>query len=171
MLADARKQRLYLLKRIHLPTFQLKKYSFSEIKKELPVIRAKVDVYVPNYGTNMGNLLLLRLFPMTDDEENDFRTTHRDFKIVIRRSFAHCDTMVFNIPKGYKAVKYPASKKLETEFATYDLSGFKQGDKMIFVRKLVLKKGVYPPSKNTAFADFFDKVNQLDGSRFVLAKN
>lgn len=170
MLADAQKQRLYLLKTIHLPTFQLKKYSFSEKKKELPVICSKVDVYVPNYGTHMGNLLLLRLFPMTDDAENSFRTSHRNFKILLRRSFAHSDTMVFNIPKGYKAVKYPSPKKLVKAFATYELSSFKQGNKLIFIRKLVIKRGEYPASKNPEFIKFFDEVNNLDGSKLVLAK-
>lgn len=167
-LADAQRQKAQLLKIIHLPTFQLTHYSFSEERKALPVVCATMNVNVPNYGTPLGNLLLLKLFPFNQGSDNGFRSKNRQSDILIRRSYSHIDTLVFKLPQGFAVAKMPKPTNIVTKFASCNFSDSKQGNTVTVIRKLIVKKGTYPPSDNNAFSNFFNEVDNLDGSRLIL---
>lgn len=170
VLASAQKQKQALLKTIHLPTFDLKSYSMKEVVKTLPEVVSTMDVVAPHYGMSMGSLMLLNAYPFHSDDQNDFRNKKRLYDIVLRRSYKRTDTVVIQIPKGYVVAKVPSGKKIVTDFGAYSFSVRNEGRDIKVVRELKLKRGTYPPSKNSEFSAFLDQLNKYDGSRLVLRK-
>jgi len=170
MLSSDKKQRQALLRTIHLPTFQLKKYTFSEEKHTLPLIRSSMEITAPYYGVSIGNNLMLNIFPFVRDGNANVRYRRRRSEILIRRSYTRLDTVVFHLPDNFVAAKLPPDKNITTEFGSYDFIVTKQNNKIIFVRKLVLNKGEYPPSKNGAFLDFLERKTDMDNTKLILVK-
>lgn len=170
MLSSDKKQRQALLRTIHLPTFQLKKYTFSEEKQALPLIRSSMEITAPHYGTSIGNSLMLNLFPFLQNGNANIRYRRRRSEIIIRRSYTGLDTVVFHLPGNFVATKLPPAKNITTEFGSYSFTVTKQNNEIVFVRKLVVNKGKYPPSKDEEFLDFLGRKADLDNVKLILVK-
>lgn len=170
MLSSDKKQRQALLRTIHLPTFQLKKYTFSEEKQALPLIRSSMEITAPHYGTSIGNSLMLNLFPFLQNGNANIRYRRRRSEIIIRRSYTGLDTVVFHLPGNFVAAKLPPAKNITTEFGSYSFTVTKQNNEIVFVRKLVVNKGKYPPSKDEEFLDFLGRKADLDNVKLILVK-
>ncbi|MBN2638193.1 MAG: DUF3857 domain-containing protein [Bacteroidales bacterium] len=169
---DAQKQRKSLLRMIHLPTFNLSKYSLkaNTSNNELPEVIITMDINSPKYATTMGNLMFLQLYPFHYDSQNDFRDKNRKYNFVIKRSNRRIDSVILMVPEGYSVAKLPSAKEISTDFGSYSYKVSEQNGKLVLVREVTVMKGNYPPTQNEEFFKFQDTMNQIDGSKIILRK-
>ena len=175
LLTNDEKKKQALLSTLHLPTIQLKRYNFREDKghtqdhKPLPLIHADIKITAAHYATGIGNLFIIKLYPFSTNNSTNIRYHQRHNDIVIRRGYSVSDTIVFHIPVGMTVAKLPVPKKLTTKFGDYSYSVTKQSDSVVYVRKLRINKGEYPPSDNQDFLAFLRQKADMDNVKFVLS--
>jgi hypothetical protein len=175
LLMNEKKRKQTLLNNLHLPTIQLESLRFTADKnhtvdnKPLPVIRSDIQVVAAHYASTVGNYFILPLFPFSRNNGANIRFRKRHYDIFIRRSYSVVDTIVYHIPAQMTVAKIPASKTLTTQFGTYRYTVTKEGDKVIYVRKLTVNKGDYPPSDYLAFYTFLENKAGLDRIKLVLS--
>ncbi len=175
MLVNDKKKKQALLRSLHLPTIQLNDFHFSSDKNHmwhnqpLPVIHADIKITAAHYATTIGNYFILRLFPFSGSSRANARFHRRQFDIYIPRSYAVVDTLVFHVPKQMKVSKIPAAKTITTKFGTYSFSVKKEDDKIVYVRKVTVNKGDYPPSDFEAFDSFLEQKANMDNVKMVLS--
>jgi len=130
-----------------------------------------MEITAPYYGTSIGNNnLMLKIFPFVQDGNANIRYRRRRSEILLRRSYTRIDTVVFHFPGNFVAAKLPSDKNIITEFGSYRFTVTKQNNVIVFVRKLVVNKGKYSPSKNGEFLDFLERKADMDNAKLILIK-
>ena len=175
LLMNDKKRKQTLLSNLHLPTLRLESLHFTSDEnhttdnKPLPVIRSDMQVTASNYASTVGNYFILQLFPFSRNSGTNIRFRKRHFNIFIRRSYSVVDTVVYHIPAQMTVAKMPVPKTLTTKFGTYRYSVKKENDKVIYIRKLTVNEGDYPPSEYLAFYSFLENKADLDKIKLVLS--
>ncbi len=162
-------QKKELLKQIHLSTITLKDFNFTEKKNSIPVINLKLNLNIKEYAIKSGNRLLITPYLFSKDSKTSLSHKKRHFPIVIQRSYSTIDTVFFNIPEGYIASNF-TPKDVVSNFGSYHVSLQKRLSKMIYIRHLVINKGIYQPSDWQAFTAFMEQIDTIDKSKFALIK-
>ena len=176
LLMNDKKRKQILLSNLHLPTIRLESLHFSTDKnyqinyKPLPVIKSDVKISVSRYASSIGNFFILKLFPFSGNNESNIRLRKRNYDIFIRRSYTVEDTLVYHIPAKMTVAKIPAPQTVTSKFGTYSFSVRKENGKVIYIRKLTINEGDYPPSDYLAFYAFLEKKAGMDNQKLVFSR-
>jgi hypothetical protein len=125
---------------------------------------------VPRYATLSGSRMLVPLIPLDRLRDVPRKVNNRKSDVVIRRNVSSCDTITVVIPENFTAESVPSEIKAESRFGAYSLHSFVNGNKVVCIRKMEMKKGLHSPSTYTELIDFFKKVAIADNTKISLKK-
>lgn len=131
-----------------------------------------IEFSASNYAVKSGERMLVKLnaFNLNNNIPKRFRS--RNLPLEIKYGFFDIDEVVVNLPPNYKIEAMASEKKLETKFGTCSLKIEKINDHQIkYIRKLLIKQGLYSVADYSDYRKFQKKINQLDNSKIVLIKN
>jgi hypothetical protein len=163
-------KRKFLQAHISIPSYNLVSYSYKEDRQLIPTIHEVLNLRLTDYGTIVGNRIILKPNLMTRIENQPYKTKDRKSDIRIRRAFSNTDTITYILPKGYKMDNIPAPVSVKSKFGeyssaiTFDTKGIK------YTRKLNLYEGDYPVTDYPEFTDFFEKISVFDERKIALIK-
>jgi hypothetical protein len=161
-------RRKFVQSKISIPSYRLISYSHKEDKSIIPGIREDLNLKLINYGTVMGNKLILKPNLMTRVAELPVRSSDRKSEICIRRPLEEIDTVIFRIPAGYKIAQIPARLLITTKFGEFSSEILSDGKSITYIRSFKLYNNIFPVSDYPAFVDFFDKISSSDESKIAL---
>jgi hypothetical protein len=95
-------------------------------------------------------------------------TTNRKAELEIAIGFVDIDTITYTLPEGYQIEAIPNLKQLESKFGSYESkTEFKDG-KMLYIRRIEIKKGIYNKQYYNEYIDFRKKISKADKMQVVL---
>lgn len=149
---------------------KVNKYGFKNNKKNVEFTE-EVQVEASGYASGSGDRLL---FVINAFNRNDFvpdRYRNRKLPFEINRGFLDEDEFKVNLPEGYAVEAIPEKVSLQSPFGEYSMEVEQTGDNvLIYRRKLMVRKGVYPKEEYDAYRDFRKEVAHTDRSKVVLLK-
>jgi len=136
---------------------------FSENKSEKPSAVFAYDVSINNFATMAGKMMIFN--PTIDKAEylQDFPMT-----IEISQFNISYDSIIYNLPLGYKVEFKPPDVKVENEFGKFLYQIEAKNDQLIYKRYLELNKGEIPVEKFQAFRSFINSVAYTDREKIIL---
>lgn len=168
---NAVEQKKWLYQNSSLPSMQLNKYDIKNEKKIIPLAIVDESLNSQNYCSFTGNYMLLPLNLVNFQSPVKKMMKKRLSDILINRSSADYDTLVYTIPSGYKVESIPQGQNINSIFGNYSFSVKVDGNKIIYTRKLMLKQGCF---KASAYKDFYDyclAISKNDNAKAMLVKN
>jgi hypothetical protein len=169
-LAGTEDKKKMILDDISLPGALLDKFDYRDVRAEVPSIDENLEVEVPRYATLSGVRMLVPLIPLDRLREVPKKVIHRKSDVVFRRSFFTRDTVTLVIPLNYVVESVPGEMKTVSRFGTYSLRSQVQGDKVICIREIEMKKSRHLPSAYTELIDFYKKIAAADNTKISLKK-
>jgi hypothetical protein len=169
-LAGTEDKKKMILDDISLPGAELKKFDYRELRAVVPSIAENLEIAVPRYATLAGSRMLVPLIPLDRLRDVPRKVNNRKSDVVIRRNVSSCDTITVVIPENFTAESVPSEIKAESRFGAYSLHSFVNGNKVVCIRKMEMKKGLHSPSTYTELIDFFKKVAAADNTKISLKK-
>ncbi len=167
---DETDKRKFAQSRISIPGNTLISYTYNDDQELIPSIKEVLNLRLRNYGTKLGNRIILKPNLMTRIDNQPYKTKDRKSDIRIRRAYSNIDTITYLLPKGYKIDNIPEPISIKCKFGEY-YSGITSDNKGIrYTRTLRLYEGDYPLTDYPDFSDFFEKISVADERKVAFIK-
>jgi transglutaminase-like putative cysteine protease len=161
----------WLKDELDIPSFSIKKKSFSKSENDNLSCTLNTNLILPNYASVMGsrlffNPLLIRRQISVPEEKKD-----RKFPVIFSYPYSEIDTVCYKIPSEYKVETIPDSVKQESEYFRY-CSQIKiiDNETLLFVRSFEIKSAEMPSDKYELLRSFLLTVINSDLRKVVLVK-
>lgn len=155
---------------LDLPTYDVRKFDYKEVKSAMPNIYESLDLVAPGYAQVSGKRLFLDpnimnrwIRRLTPDET-------RKYEIVLNYEYKDIDTCEISVPTGYQPESIPSDVDIRTDFGHYQCTVKFQQDKLIYYRSLEKYSGRWPAKAYADMTKFYDQLYKSDHSRVVLVK-
>ena len=83
-------------------------------------------------------------------------------------AYTDIDSMHYVLPEGFHVEHLPESKVIETPFANYTATYSLTEKGIIYVRKMVRWKGIYPAESYNQFRTMMKDISRADKTKIVL---
>jgi len=163
-----KRQKEFIIDNIDIPSFELTDYSFHLTKNEIPVIEEDLDLRIKSYVSKIGTRLFFEINLINKYKYNFRRSKIRRNEIVIRRSRMETDTVIYQIPAGYKVEAIPEAIFLQADFGHYITDVLVEDDSITYVRNFKINKGNYNKEKYIDFKKFINNISSSDNQKVVL---
>ena len=168
---DEKDRLKFVQSRIAIPSFNLISFSHKEQRNIVPVITENLNLSLLNYGTIIGNRILINPNLMTRFGKLPYRTKDRKSVISIRRPYIEKDTIILKVPVNYKMDPVPEKRSVISKFGEYTVIITCNKNVIIYSRLFKFFNGNYPVSDYNGFVDFCEKVSASDERKIVLVKS
>lgn len=155
----------------NINNLKIGKYSFDNDRDKV-VFTEKVDLNATSYASISGNRILFTANTFNNNGYVPNRYRNRKLPFEIQRGFLDEDEFTIQLPENYEIEAIPAEKTIDTDFGTYEVSFEKdiETNSIVYKRKLLIKKGIYPKEKYAAYRDFRKQTARADDAQVVLVK-
>jgi hypothetical protein len=155
------------------PNVVLNKFDMENLDGLAPAVRYAYEYEVPNYVTETGQFLLLKMH-WADGFGADQALSYDQRNFPYEIGWAYADSMIEEIemalPAGYAPVDLPPSVKLTSAFADYAVNYSFAAGRLNAKRELVVKKTVVPPEAYAEFKKFYNSIVKEDARQILLKK-
>ena len=163
-------QEKYLLSKIKIPNFSLLSYSHENHKSMVPRVDESLSLSLRNYGSRIGTRMIIPLNLMNKLNVVPAGSPNRESGVLIRRSVQEFDRVVYRIPEGYTVEKVPGQVSISTKYGNYEASAALSGNTIVYSRKLVFAKGLYPSGDYPLLRSFIEEVYKADQMKCLMVK-
>jgi transglutaminase-like putative cysteine protease len=161
----------YLQEKLGFATYDIRDFSYREIKNILPAIKEKLFITVSDYATVTDK----RLFIVPNMMSKDVKPMSRDFlrinDLVQSIAYTDIDTVEIRLPDGYLPESIPGAVSLISQFGKYNSSVSVSGDTIFYIRRFEKYNGRFPASDYQRLAEFTNAVYKADNYKLVLRKD
>jgi hypothetical protein len=170
LLMDEEDRKKFMQKRIGQNAFTIISFRHSETRKIIPRIDESLELSMPNYGTIIGDRMLINPNLLTRFGTVPYRTKERRSVIRIKRPYIQSDTIIFNLPLNYLVEQVPENIYLKSKFGEYSTEITYDAKTLKYIRKFRFFRGDYPPSDYEEFVGFCEKITGADEKKSVVMK-
>lgn len=171
LLMDNEARKLFLQKRITIPSYNISGFNYKEDSRIVPSIDEELSLSLHNYGTITEGKMLFNPNLITRFKNIPQKNSERRSNIKISRSYCESDTTIIKLPSDYRVSQVPARKIISAEFGEY-FTDLVFDDKQIrYVRSFKFYKGDFPVDKYSDFLNFCEKISSSDNNYVVLVKD
>jgi hypothetical protein len=167
---DKEDQKKKLYNRIAIPNFEIKDFKETEVKGKIPAIQEELILTLKNYGTIMGNRLIIPLNLLNKESLIPRDRDKRISDIYLPREILEIDTIHYYIPAGYKIESISQNGELINEFGNYKCIVAVKGNEITYIRRHFKNKGTFDKTKYNEFYTYAEKLNIMDNAKVVLIK-
>ncbi|QQX75368.1 MULTISPECIES: DUF3857 domain-containing protein [Aequorivita] len=139
--------------------------------RETVVFEEELALNIPNYANPVGNDYLFCANIFNQNQHIPPRIENRKQNLYIDNGYIHTDSVEIEIPENFEVDGLPEETILETKFGTYQMGFSNADDKLIYTRRILIKKGEYPPSEYENYRDFLRNIARLDKTKILLKQN
>ncbi len=169
-LSDPEDQKEDILEDLNIPGAVLKTYQYKEERSEYPEFKETLQLDAPRFATISGTRMLVSLVPVDKTAGVPKKVDKRLSDVILYRDRTSIDTFRIVIPEGYAPESIPSEIKTDTKFGSYNLKTTVEGNTVVSVRKIAIRKGTNPPSSYNELIDFVKKMIASDNSKMSLKK-
>jgi len=164
------KMNTYLQNQIDLATFDILKYEYKEERSRNPKVNEKLDVRISNYGQVTGKRIFINP-NILNRVASKLAMEERTYPIWLKNTYLHYDSVVVEIPEGYKPEAIPAKTEIASPFGTYQVNYKIDGNKIFYSRRMERKNGFFKQETYPDLVKFYEQIFKADRARVVLVKN
>lgn len=165
-------QEKWILESFEVPDVKIKNYSFDISGDSTNQVRLIMDLTLPKYATISGSRIFFNPNLMERRTYVPKKVSERLSPIRFIYPYQDVDSVVYEIPQGYKIEGLPEEMNLVSSFGIFNSKVSKYGEKeILYVRSLEIKKYEIPAENYNEYRKFFSDVVKADRSQVVLVRN
>ena len=165
-------QRSWLLKRIHIPAFELNTFAYREEPGSLPAVTETLSLAVRQWATLSGTRLFLPINLMSSLSTATplIQPRRADVDLRTNYNFEDSDTITYQLPKGYTPEYHIEPLAIASKFGRYTAHLTIDSDRITYVRHIIMHGGRFPATAYAEWVDFRKKVAKADHIQMVFVK-
>ncbi|WP_134090811.1 hypothetical protein [Olivibacter sp. XZL3] len=150
----------------HVDNIAFKNITYVQKEAHDLQLNERFNIEVRRYAPKSGKRIYL--IPNLFNRRAAVPTTQeRTMPLFLNSGYKDVDSLVFTFPKDYRVDLKPSNIELDTEFGSFTMRLYVEGNDLFFYRALILHEGQFAPEKYLAFAQFINAVYQADLGKVV----
>ena len=168
--ANKEEREKYLNNAINLPTYQVEKSDYKEVKSRIPVIDEDLHITSPAYAGITGKRLFIKPNLFNKSSIKLTKDSTRQYPIEFISAFKDIDTLSIALPAGYALEAMPKDVMLNSKFGSYTIS-FKVDDNSITaIRTEEGSAATFPAADYNDLVNYYDAMYKADRGQIVFVK-
>jgi Domain of Unknown Function with PDB structure (DUF3857)/Transglutaminase-like superfamily len=151
-----------------IPSFEINSFKISDKKEIIPSATVQLNLNLNRFASVSGKRLFITPNLMNRFSSIPEPIENRKTNVVRNMAYTDLDTIQYSFPQDLYPEFVPAPTKIESEFGSYENSYSLDQGKLIYTRRLVMKKGEFAPESYKSLIDFYKKINKADHTKLVL---
>lgn len=147
--------------KFNFPSYKIKNihYDFKGTNL-LPAIQENAEVSVTGIVNKTGSRYFIRMDWLANPMNKIIQISPRTKPLVFEHSYTVSDSVILEIPEGFKVEFMPQNATINYPFASFQYSYVPLANKIIYYRKYQYHKGIYPASYFKDYVSLYRKLNQ-----------
>jgi hypothetical protein len=160
-------QKKWIQKNVKIPVFDVTGFKMTNKKETLPAGIVNIELSLTRFANVSGKRIFLTPNLMNKSSYLPEKLETRKTNVVLRRPFIDLDTIKYHLPEGIYPEFLPEPTKVTSRFGEYEVKCTMEQGKLIYVRRLKINKGEFPPETYTELTEFFKTINKNDNMKIV----
>ena len=160
-------QKKWIQKNTNIPAFDITSFKMTNIKDKIPTAIVDLDLTLNRFATVSGKRLFLTPNLMNRSTYIPEKVENRKTNVVRRSTFIDLDTINYTIPDEIYPEFLPEPVKIKSRFGEYEASYKLEQGKLVYIRRLKMNKGEFPPESYTELIEFYRSLNKADNIKLV----
>jgi hypothetical protein len=153
-----------------LSSYQVNSFKYNQKKEAVPEIDEELDLMVNNFATVSGKRMFITPNLLNKASTKLTEDTSRKYGLEFRLEYRDVDTVMINIPTGYKVESIAQDVNLKTKFGSYSASMKFADNKITYIRTREQYAGKYVVKDYSELVKYFNAIYKADRNRIVLVK-
>ena len=143
-------------------------FGYEVSKGKIPSAVEKVTITTPSFASKTGTRLFILLNIFNQKKTVPERLENR--KMFVYKDFAYTDkdSVMIQLPEGFKMESLPGGKTISSDFGTYTTSITLMGNHVLYVRELTINRGTWPKETYNSLVDFYSNIVSADKAKLVM---
>lgn len=160
-------QKKWVQKNTVIPSFDISTFDMINKKGRIPSAIVNVDLTLKRFATVSGKRIFLTPNLMNRSTYIPEKVESRKTNVVRRMTYTDVDTIRYHLPEGIYPEYLPPPVKLKSRFGEYDASFTLDQENLIYIRKIKMNKGEFPPESYSELIEFYRNLNKADNTKMV----
>jgi len=160
-------QKKWIQKNTAIPNFDVSSFVMSDRKDKIPSATIKADFDLRRFATVSGKRIFITPNLMNRSASIPEKVETRRTNVVIKSGYTHVDTIRYRLPEGIYPEFMPQPVKLSSRFGEYEATFTLDQDNLIYIRKLKVNNGEFPPESYNELVEFYRNLNKADNTKMV----
>ena len=160
-------QKKWIQETTDIPSFDINSFSISDHKSKIPSAIVKLDLSLKRYATVSGKRIFITPNLMNRSTYVPEKVEVRKTNVVRTTTYTDLDTIRYHLPEGIYPEFIPQPAKINSRFGEYEaLYKLDQGS-LLYIRRVKMNKGVFPPESYQELVDFYRGIMKSDQTKLV----
>lgn len=160
----------YLNSVLNLPTYQVDKSDYKEIKGRLPQVNESLHITSPAYASVTGKRLFLSPNLFNKSQQRFSIDSVRKYDVEFKFGNTYIDSVNLQIPIGYTPEAVPKNIDITTKFGKYKMTIQIDGTSIKCTRYFESDAGRFSPADYLDLVKFYEDIYKADRSKIVFVK-
>jgi hypothetical protein len=160
----------YVNKMLGLATYQVISNAYTQQKGLLPLVDEALEVKAPGYATVTGKRLILNPYILKGNAERLVPDSARKHDFLVNQSYTHVDSILIEIPPGFRLESAPREVSIDNRFGQYKSSVKWEANRLICYRVRIQYKARYPAAEYNDLVKHFDQIYKAERSSVVFVR-
>jgi transglutaminase-like putative cysteine protease len=160
-------QRKWVQRTTQIPSFDIGKLSMKNTKDKIPSAEVEVELILNRFATVSGKRIFLTPNLMNRSGYIPEKLEQRKTTIVRRMPYIDIDTIRYKIPEGIYPEFIPDRVSIKSRFGEYESSYKIDQGSLLYIRRVKMNKGEFPPESYSEWTDFYKSINKADNTKMV----
>ncbi|MBX2899000.1 MAG: DUF3857 domain-containing transglutaminase family protein [Cyclobacteriaceae bacterium] len=160
-------QKKWIQNHTQIPAFDVVSFSVANQKQRIPAADVTVQLALNRLATVSGKRLFIVPNLMNRSNYIPEKSEQRKHNVVRRVAFTDVDSIVYKIPEEIYPEFVPEGIKHQSRFGEYECQYKLDQGSLIYIRKLKMKAGEFPPESYPELVEFYRNINKADNVKIV----
>jgi transglutaminase-like putative cysteine protease len=160
-------QKKWIQEYTDIPSFDIATFSMTNKKDKIPSATVNVNYVLNRYATISGKRIFFSPNLMNRSTYIPEKIENRKTEVVLRTPYTEVDTIRYTLPEDVYPEFMPEPFVIKSKFGEYQSSFKVDQGSLIYIRRLKMNKGTYPPESYQELIDFYKNMNKADNLKMV----
>lgn len=160
-------QKKWVQQNTKIPSFDVIDFSLINHKSKLPSATVDLNLALTRFANVSGKRIFITPNLLNRNTYVPEAVAERRSKVVRRIGFTDVDTIRYRLPEELYPEFLPEPFSIKSRFGEYEASFTVDQGNLVYIRKLKMNKGEFPPASYQELIDFYRGISKADNTRMV----
>ncbi|HMI64452.1 MAG TPA: DUF3857 domain-containing transglutaminase family protein [Cyclobacteriaceae bacterium] len=160
-------QKKWIEKTTAIPSFDLNSFTMTTRNERIPSAKVNLDLTLNRLATVSGKRLFLMPNLMNRSTFLPEKVENRKSNVIRKVAYTDLDTIRFHVPEELYPEFLPEPVKVKSRFGGYEASFKLDQGSVVYMRKIIMNKGEFPPESYNELIEFYKSINKADNIKLV----
>jgi hypothetical protein len=160
-------QKKWIQKSTAIPSFDITSFSMINKKDRVPSATVNMDLNLKRWASVSGKRIFMMPNLMNRSTFLPEKIESRKTALKLQMGYIDLDTIRYHLPEGIYPEFLPEPAKIRSRFGEYEATFTLDDGSLVYIRKLKMNKGEFPPESYKEFSEFYKSINKADNTKIV----